>query len=199
MPKSWIDRMVNSDDLAHGQVVIIMARWILVMAGLMLAVWNPDAIGEFRTQIVLVLGLAVANFYMHAQVLMRRPVSAPVVFAASAADIAVISAIIIAQGGFESNLFVFYFPAILALSVAFRTQVTFTFAGAAIAIYAMIAATTFTGDDPQVIITRLLMLAGVAVCGNVYWRIERDRRRAAVEPLEERKPRVREEIPLNQG
>ena len=163
----------------------------------MLAIWDPDAIGELRTQIVLVLGLAVANFYLHAQVLMRRPVSAPLVFAASAADIAVISAIIIAQGGFESNLFVFYFPAILALSVAFRTQVTFTFAGAAIATYATIAAATFIGDDPQVLITRLLMLAGVAVCGNVFWRIERDRRHAAVEPLEEPKPRIREEVPVN--
>ena len=124
---------------------------------------------------------------------MRRPVRAPVVLAASAADIAVISLIVIAQGGFESNLYVFYFPAILALSVAFRTEVTLAFTGAVVAVYGLIALVTFGGDPGQVLVTRLLMLAGVAVCGNAYWRIERDRRRDGVEVRQA----VREKVPTH--
>ncbi len=149
MFQRWIDRIETSDDLVHGQVVIIAARWILVIVGLMLAVWDPNAMGELRIQIVLVLGLAVANFYLHSQALMRKPISAPVVLAASAGDLTVISLIIISQGGFESNVFVFFFPAILAFSVAFRTQITYLLAGSAIAIYGIIAGSSESLVNPM--------------------------------------------------
>ena len=165
-------------DLAEGQRVIIAARWILVLAGLMLAVWDPAEIGELRLQIILILGLAGANFYLHAQILTRKPLLPAVALAASAADIAVISLIIIAQGG-DSTLFVFYFPALLVISVAFRPLVTLTFAGAAIAVYGMIFAGNFPDVDGQIVVTRMLMMAGVAVCGAVYWQLEQSRRREA--------------------
>ncbi len=171
----------TTEDLAHGQMVIIAARWVLVVAGLTLAMWNPAAMGELRVSVVLILGLAVANFFLHTQVLMRGPVLSRVAYAASAADIAVISLVIIVGGQFGAGPYVFYFPAILALSVAFRTNVTVAFAAAAIALYALISLATISGGEGATLITRMLMLAGTAVCGNVYWRIERDRRLAAAE------------------
>ena len=91
----------------------------------------------------------------------------------------------------------FYFPAILALSVAFRTEFTLAFASAAVAVYGMISLATFGGDDGQALIARLLMLVAVAVCGNVYWRTERDRRRAAGEVLDggpQRPQRSRDQV-----
>ena len=176
MLRDFLNRSDSTDELSHGQVVIVAARWILVLAGIFLALWNPAAMGELRIQIVLILALAVGNFYLHAQVLQRRPVLAPVVYASSAADIAVISLIIIAGGGFESGLYVFYFPAILAFSVAFRMEVSFAFTGAAVAAYGLISFATLGEGDGVTIITRLLMLAAVAVCGHLYWRIEGDRR-----------------------
>ena len=171
-----VSRATQGRNVAEGQTVIIAARWILVLAGLMLAVWDPAEIGELRMQIILILGLAGANFYLHAQILTRKPLLPGVALAASAADIAVISLIIIAQGG-DSTLFVFYFPALLVISVAFRPLVTVTFAGVAIAIYGMIFAGNFPDVDGQVLVTRMLMMAGVAVCGAVYWRLEGNRRR----------------------
>jgi hypothetical protein len=180
-------------------MVIIAARWMLVGAGLLLALWNPealtnpDAMGDLRIQVTLILGLAVANFFLHAQVLMRKPVLAPVAYAASAADIAVISLVVVVNGGFDADPFVFYFPAVLALSVAFRTKVAFTFAGAAIAIYGLISLGTTTSDDGAVLITRMLMIAAVAVCGNVYWRTERDRRLVGAKTREELRAQVRQE------
>jgi hypothetical protein len=62
------------------------------------------------------------------------------------------------------------------ISVAFRPLVTVTFAGAAIAVYAMIFAGNFPDVDGQIVVTRMLMMAGVAVCGAVYWRLEGNRR-----------------------
>ena len=177
---TFVDRLMDhgswTDDLLHGQRVVIAARWILVSAGLLFALWNPDAIGELRMQIALILALAVGNFYLHAQVLTGRSITPPVVLGASIADFAVISLIVMAQGGFESNVYVFYFPAILALSVAFNTQVTMTLAAGMMATYAAIAATTFSGNEGAIVVTRLITIAGVALCGNLYWRIERDRR-----------------------
>ncbi len=176
MFQKLLDQATRGKDVAEGQTVIIAARWILVLAGLMLAVWDPAAIGELRMQIILILGLAGANFYLHAQILTRKPLLPAVALAASAADIAVISLIIIAQGG-DSTLFVFYFPALLVISVAFRPLVAVTFAGAAIAVYAMIFAGNFPDVDGPIVVTRMLMMAGVAVCGAVYWRLEENRRR----------------------
>ena len=189
----------GADDLAYGQGVIIAARWILVMAGLMLAFWNPGEIAELRFQIVLVLGLSVANFYLHSQVLMGKRSIPAVVLGASAADIAVISLIVATQGGFASNLYVFYFPALLALSVSFRTEATFAFTGAAVLAYGLIALGTVGSGDVEFIITRLLMLVAVGVCGNAYWRIERDRRRAAAEAGEVLKAQVSETVPVSES
>ena len=155
-------------------------------AGLLLALFNPDGTDGLRVQILLILGLAVGNFFLHSQVLMKKPVFAPVAYAASAADIAVISLIVIAGGGFSSGTYVFFFPALLALSVAFRTEVTYTFAGAAIVLYGLIASPAMLGNDAgAVIVTRMLMMAAIAGCGNIYWRTERDRRRAASETRDE--------------
>ena len=183
MIEKFKSRAEGAEDLAHGQVVVIAARWILVVAGLGLALispeafTNPDAVGELRVQIMLIMGLAVANFFLHAQVLMKRPVNAAVAYGSSVVDIAVISLIIIAGNGYDSGAFVFYFPAVLAMSVAFRTEVAFSLAAGAIAVYGAIASPTLlNGEDGATFTTRLLMLAAIAVCGNVYWRVERDRR-----------------------
>ena len=171
------------DDLAHGQGVIIAARWVLVVSALALAVWEPRALGELRVQIVLILGLAVANFFLHSQVLMRRPVREAVVYAASAADIGVVSLIVIAAGGFSSGAYVFYFPALVAMSVAFRPAMTLAFGAATAVAYSLVSLPTFTPEtDGVVLVSRLAMLAAVAVCGSVYWRIERNRRIPAAQP-----------------
>ena len=170
------------DDLAHGQGVILAARWILVVSALALAIWEPRALGVLWVQIVLILGLAAANFFLHSQLLMRRPVLAKVVYAASAADIAVVSLIVFAAGGFSSGTYVFYFPALVAMSVAFRPVITLAFGTAAAATYGLISLPTFAAGDEVVLISRLAMLAAVVVCGSVYWRIERGRRDSVSQP-----------------
>ena len=164
------------DNLVHGQMVIIAARWILVTVGLVLALWNPEQMGELQVSILLILGLAAANFFLHSRVLTGQPVSPQVVYLASAADIAVISLVLMVGGGFDTIPYVFYFPALLALSVAFPTRMSALFAGVTIATYGLISVATASGGESSTAFAQMLMLAAVAVCGNVYWRVERDRR-----------------------
>ena len=187
-----------SEDLHHGQIVVIAARWMLVGAGLLLALWNPAAVPELKVQLMLILGLAVANFFLHSRVLMGRQVMPAVAYMASAVDIGVISMIIAVGGGFESGAYVFYFPALLALSVAYRTEVTFVFTGAAMVLYGLIASAGILGaEDGATVVTRLLILAAVAVCGNVFYRTERDRRKVAEQTREELKLQLQQKVSVS--
>lgn len=165
----------GTDDLSHGQAVVIAARWILVVAGLTLALWNPAGKGELQASIVLILGLAVANFFLHSHVLKGRRVPSSVAYIASAADIGVISLVLIVTGGFDTIGYVFYFPALLAISVAFPTRVAGAFTAATVAIYGLASIATMVPGEGPVLVAQLVMLAAVAFCGNVFLRVERDR------------------------
>lgn len=174
--RSWFTLERGQDGLAHGQLVVVAARWVLVLTGLVLAMWNPGELADLRIQITVILALAVLNFYLHAQVLTKRPVLDPVVLGASVGDLAVISLLVASQGGSSSSLYIFYFPAILALSVAFPATLTALYSGAAMLLYTLIA---LTGpmDDPntQNVVVRLLMIAAVAFCGGIFRTIEAGR------------------------
>lgn len=172
----------EQEDLQFGQSVIVTARWILVASGLFLALWNPGELGDLRVQIILILLLAVANFYLHAQILMGKSAFAPLVYGASLADLAVVTILVLIGGGLEAEAYVFYFPAILGFSVAFPPMMTLLYGGSVIGIYGLIGTASFLfgAGDMQVLATRLIMLAAVATCGVVYWRIERNRRQQAI-------------------
>ncbi len=171
------------DDLARGQIVIVTARWILVLSALLFVLWDPDPIGILRFQILLVLILAVANFYLHAQVLMRRSVLPEMIYAASILDLAIVTIELVTEGSFNSNMYVFYFPAIVAFSVVFTTTQTILFTASTCVLYAILCLSTGAVgagfENIQVLFTRLVILTAVAVIGTVYARIERGRRHAA--------------------
>jgi hypothetical protein len=176
-----------SEDLAHGQIVIVTARWILVLAALVFIFWSPGSLNELRILTPVIMFVAIANFYLHAQLLKRRPAVDAVVYGASLADLVVVSLIIAVQGGFRSDIYLFYFPAFLAFAVAFPTRVTVLYAAGAICAYASIVTGSMglASPDFQVLAARLAMLGAVAACGNLYWRIEAGRRRAAAQAREE--------------
>ncbi|MCP4421349.1 MAG: hypothetical protein GY805_32460 [Chloroflexi bacterium] len=183
-----------SGSVALGQIVIVTARWILVLAGLLLALWNSVSVSELRIQILFVLLLAISNFYLQAQLLMRRPLANPVVYAASLADLVVITILIHSGGGFHSGLYVFYFPAILAFSVAFPSDLTLFFVISTVAIYATLSLMTggYGAGGLQVILTRLLMITAVAFCGNFYQRIENRRLQAMIKAQKDLMTQIRQ-------
>ena len=172
----------SSSDLIYGQPVIVAMRWILVASGLLLILWNPDSLSVMRVQILVILLLALANFYLHAQLLMERPVSDEVVYLSSAVDLILVTVLILIGNGFESRLLVYYFPAIVSFSVVFPTILTATYVGSTIAVYGLIG--LVSGGDIMIILTRLLIIAAIGSCGNLYLRIERSRRKEARESQE---------------
>ena len=171
-------RLVDStteEDMIAGQPVIVTVRWILIVSSLLLAIWNVGSLSDLRLQITAILLLAITNFYLQAQLLMKRPVNRIIIFSASAVDLLLITMLVVFQGGYYSSIFVFYLPAIAAFAVAFPTLQTLMFAAAAIIVYGIISLFT-SGSEATVILARLIMIASIAYCGNLYLRIERSRR-----------------------
>ena len=147
--------------------------------------WDPSALGDLRLQLLVLFLLSLFNFYLQLQTLTRRVIPAEIVYAASAADIVVISLLVLVAQGLSSDVYVFYYPAILALSVAFATETSAVYALAAAGLYAVIclghlsSGGALTNDNLQTLFARLFMIVAVAVCGNLYARIEDDRRKAS--------------------
>jgi len=166
-----------SPETAQGQMILVVARWVLVIAGLALVLWNPGPIDNLRFKILFLLLLAGGNFYLGAQVLRRKSLATWIVYAASLADILIISLIIISESGFDSNTYIFYYPAILAISVAFPVIGTALYASGAVMTYGLIslASMSWTEGNLQILLTRLLMIVAVAVIGAIYREMERKR------------------------
>jgi hypothetical protein len=171
---------VRSEDLAYGQTVLVWARWILIGTGLLLSFWSPADLMTLQIQLAAIIALAFGNFYLHVQLLRGQPAIDNIVYGASLADIAVVTALVIAMGGYPSPVFIFYFAAIVGISVAFPTWLTASYTAIVVGVYGVISLSTApTGDYPAVF-TRLLMIVAVAFCGNVFARSESRRRADAI-------------------
>jgi hypothetical protein len=180
-------RRKATSNLASGQIVIVSARWVLILTALALSLWSPapSDLNWLRLSLLVLLTLAVGNFYLHAQILMRRAVPEPVAYAASVADLIVITVLTAAFGGSDAPMFVFYYPALLAFALVFPLPQVVLFTAAVVWLYAMVS----LGDpwrwlglldstDSQVLVARLISLVAIAVIANYYARVESERREA---------------------
>ncbi len=171
---------VRSEDLAYGQTVLVWARWILIGTGLLLSFWTPKDLLTLQVQLAAIIALAFGNFYLHVQLLRGHPALDNVVYGASLADIGVVTALVLVQGGYPSPVFIFYFAAIVGISVAFPTWLTAGYTTLVVGMYGIICLATAPGDDYPAVFTRLLMIAAIAVCGNLFARSEAQRRADAI-------------------
>jgi hypothetical protein len=174
-----------ASDRARGQVVIVAARWVLILTALAITLWSPAPgdLNRLRLSLAVLLILAVGNFYLHAHLLMQRPVDEWLVYAASAADLAVITVLTGAFGAVDAPMFVFYYPALLALALVFPLSMTVIFTCATLWFYGLVnlGDPTRWGNlldepDAQVLVARMISLVAVAVVANQYARIEAERR-----------------------
>jgi hypothetical protein len=171
--------------LAESQMVIIIARFVLVAACLLLILMDARtaktvSFAVSRFEIIVVMLLAVSNFYLVSQVMTKRKTQELVLYGMSLADLAVISMVVIVQGGFSSGTYIFYFPAMLSFALAFPTLELYLFLTGTVSIYGFISLISLGSnvDNLETLMVRILMLTAVAVCGNRFAQIERSRRAA---------------------
>ena len=167
----------TAEELRHGQIVIVTARWALVLAGLVLLMWRPVDLAAFTIGILVVLALAVVNFFLHVQILRDRPIARTSVYGMSLADLLVITLIVITREGFNAHTFVFYYPAVLAYSLVFPGRISLLLTAGLMAVYGLISMPEVMNVElnQQILVTRLLMIAAVSYLGYRYRLVERRR------------------------
>jgi len=193
--RAAVFRMLSSDqeakeDLFYGQVVIILARWFLILAGVVLALWSASSVEAIELPIGFMIVLMGMNFYLHGRYLMRQPVQAPLVYLSSAVDLIVITLIVVfwTQGrgtGLASPFFVFYYPALLAFALVFRPRISLGYAAVVLSIYLVLVLLGSGAGDlraQKTLVERLVTMAATAGLGAYFWRIQRRRRGHAAAP-----------------
>jgi hypothetical protein len=176
-----------AEDIFFGQTVIIWARWSVILAGTILAVWSSDEISQLIMSILLVVALMAVNFFVHGRYLLERPVNATLLAGLSFVDLIIVTLIVLAWrglAGMASPFFIFYYPILLAVAFVFPPRLTFVYLGVTLVAYA--SAVLVTGPeilrsspDLETLATRLITMAATGLLGMYYWRIQRQRRRLA--------------------
>jgi hypothetical protein len=169
------------EDLFYGQVVVIVARWFLIFAGVVLSLWSASSVDAVILPIGLMMVLMAMNFYLHGRYLVKQPVQAPLVYLSSAVDLAVITGIVVfwTQGrgtGLASPFFVFYYPALLAFALVFRPRISLGYAAVVVAVYLLVVLVgSGLGDlrAQKTLLERVVTMAATAGLGAYFWRIQR--------------------------
>ena len=88
------------ENIEHGQIVVITARWILIFAAWVLTLWQPEptAAWQLRTAIVLLMGYSAVNFFLTVQWAKRSAVLSDIVYATSVFDLALITVLVAVFG-----------------------------------------------------------------------------------------------------
>jgi hypothetical protein len=174
-----------AEDVFFGQVVMIWARWTMIGAAAILFFWNPTDVGALTGRVLLLAGLMAINFFLHGRYLVERPAGRLLLGLASVADVALIAASVVLWGGFASQLFVLLYPVLFAFALVFPPRFSAALTFVALALYVgalLIGDLSWLGDVQQLktLAVRLLTISAMAGLGTYYWRIQRDRRRAAL-------------------
>jgi hypothetical protein len=180
----------TAEDIFFGQLVIIYARWFVIIAMVILALWSTSSVNQLVGAVVFIVPLMVINFFVHGRYLMERPVNKMLLTILSAVDILVVTLLILfwpAARGLQSQFYIFYYPFILAFAFVsmarnsiIYTIFTLVLYTAACFIYSSSAALESIWLERLTI--RLITMAAMGLLGAYYWRIQRVRLREAIGP-----------------
>jgi hypothetical protein len=176
----------SAEDVFFGQVVIIWARWFLILAGTILTLWGTTSTGDLVVSILPIAALMAMNFYLHGRYLMERPANKRLLLITCGIDVLIITLIVILwqPRGLNNPFFIFYYPVVLAVAFVFPRQISATYTllvGIAYSAACFMTNPTFLSQvsDQKTLFQRLVIMAALTGIGTFYWRIERDRRRVA--------------------
>ena len=190
-----------AEDIFFGQAVLIWARWFLIAAGAVLVLWSFDDKDTLIRGTIPIVALMAMNFYLHGRYLVEKPVAAPLIVATSLMDLIVISLLVTlwplneGETRLDNQFFLFYYPMVIGFAFVMPRKLEIAYTAAAMVIYAAIILLmvdlAVRPDHPdysdsiavqvnlKILLFRLIAMAAVGAIANYYWRIQRDRRRAA--------------------
>src|SRR5260370_42056308 len=111
-----------AEDIFFGQLVLILARWSLILAAAAHVRWGASDQATLLVAMLPLVVLMALNFYVHGRYLTERPVNPAFLMTASVLDLAFVTAMIVlgpGPRGFGSPLFVLYYPLLLAAAFVY--------------------------------------------------------------------------------
>ncbi len=181
-----------AEDIFFGQVVIIWARWFVIAAGIIYALWVSTSTAQLSMAILLFAAIIGMNFFVHGRYLMEKPINRTLLLALSFIDLLLVSLIVLlgpGQRGIENSLFIFYYPLLLGFAFVFPQTLTAVYTALTLLVYTMVCVVASPGlltNGPvlETLLMRLITLAAVGGLGTYYWRIQRGRRQALEETFQ---------------
>lgn len=173
-------------DIFFGQVVVIWARWAVLLASMVVAFWTSDTTVQLGRRFGLVSILVGGNFLLHGRYVTGTPLNRHSVLIVSGIDLLLVTAIVWLWppgSGLDSPFFVLYYPLVFAVALVFVPRIGLAFAAAALGAYASVCAATgtlATTMEMRSFFMRSVTLLAMGVLGASYWRMQRERHRAGV-------------------
>lgn len=175
-----------AEDIFFGQLVIIYARWFVIVAMVVLALWSADSINQLVIAVLFIVPLMIINFFVHGRYLMEKPANKMLLTILSVVDILVITLLILfwpGAKGIESQFYIFYYPLVLAFAFVSVARNSIIYTIFTLVLYTMICFffSNFTIDSLWLerLTIRVITIGAMGVLGAYYWRIQRNRLRQA--------------------
>ena len=181
-------RGIASDDLRYSLRIAVWVRWFAGIAWLVQHNYRPDFdSGVYVPNMLLVLSLLVFNAYVHYRIRANRALTWHWALALSAMDVIAVTAGLAISGGFNNGFFVLYYPAIATFAVVFASfRLSFAWVTMVAILYAALSflvdqTVDFDAKMEKVLFIRIVTMFAVVAAVNLIMRLERTRRREAVE------------------
>ena len=199
-PAIWAD----PDVVPYAARVSVWGRWFIALVSAFEIAyrpdfWYPDGWGF----VLLMVPLVSLNGLVHFRLLTNRPVTWRWMLLLSAMDIALAMSSISVGPGFDSYVFVAYYPALALFAVVFTSLwlslawTTLTAVAYALVCWRVGVGLDVDAGDEKVLLGRLAAMYALVLCVSLITRFERMRRQTAVD--RERRVQQQERIEFSQA
>ncbi len=180
----WLD----PDETSYAANITVWLRWLFWVGAVIELAYRPAFThAKYIPFMLMHVPLVALNGYVHYRLLSRRRVTWRHLLLLSAMDIALITASVVVDGGFDNFLYIPYYPALAAFAAVFTSALlnlawtTFTasiYVGVSLTVGSGMA---FDGTNEKMLFSRVLAMFGVVLVVNFITRFQRRRARAAME------------------
>ncbi len=180
----WLD----PGEASYAAKVTVWLRWLFWVGAVIELAYRPTFTqAKYIPFMLMHVPLIALNGYVHYRLLSGRRVTWRHLLVLSAMDIALITASVVVDGGFDTFLFLPYYPALAAFAAVFTSALlNLTWTTITASIYVGVSLTVgsgmaFDGINEKMLFSRVLAMFGVVLVVNFITRFQRSRARAAME------------------
>ena len=180
----WLD----PGEASYAAKVTVWLRWLFWVGAVIELAYRPAFTqAKYIPFMLMHVPLIALNGYVHYRLLSGRRVTWRHLLVLSAMDIALITASVVVDGGFDNFLFLPYYPALAAFAAIFTSALlNLTWTTITASIYVGVSLTVgsgmaFDGINEKMLFSRVLAMFGVVLVVNFITRFQRRRARAAME------------------